>query len=69
MKNEQEVVEILQANNIKIVYRPVALVSEGFCSFQSDNRQNHGFGEVEMNIYDVLEKLENRKKLKDPFST
>lgn len=68
MKSVQETVEILEANGIKIIYKPVALIEEHFIGYQSENQQS-GSVLVEMDIYDVLSRLENRRKLKDPFST
>ena len=66
LQNEKETIEALEANGIRVVMKPVALMP--------DNLERGGIGRphiatIETDIYEALRMLEIRAKIiGDPFS-
>lgn len=66
MKPQDEVISILRENGIEVIMKPVAMIPVGLHYQDGSGRE---IGVVETDIYDALQKLENRRRvLGDPFS-
>ena len=67
VRNEQEVIRILQDHGIHVIMKPMALLPDNLES--CDGIGIPSVGIIEMDIYKALEKLERRKRIiPDPFS-
>ncbi len=66
-RSEQEVIQILKENGIRVVMKLVALLPDTLDSYHGIGRRSIGI--IETDIYEALRKLEVRKKvIGDPFS-
>lgn len=65
-KSQEEVIEILQNNGVRVIMKPVALMPD---NMSAEGFGRHSIGVEQMDIYDALKLLENRARIaKDPFS-
>ena len=55
-RSESEVIQKLKENNIKVIYKPIALFP-GQLTYDGDSNSL-----IEMDIYKALETLENKKQ-------